>query len=138
MKKILLVSLLGFGVVLSGCVASPASQMLDNKFLDVQLTPPSTSGVWTTAAGGGLATIKLNSDGRGVMCQDNGRNLIVHQLRNSNDIIYNQSGTSLKVISIDPKLLVTKTTLSAFNVTLQFKGDNDLSLASPACLEKLK
>jgi len=134
MKKLIII--LGCVIGVSGCV-TPATQMIDNKFLDVELTPPKFTGTWTTAAGGGLSTIRLDSDGKGVMCEDNGRTLNVYQLRNSHGIIYTQSGMSLKTINIDPNLLVVRTTFSAFNATLNFKGDNNLKLASPKCINEL-
>ena len=89
MKKILLIGIAGLLMV--GCV-SPATQMIDNKFLDAQVTQPEVVGIWTTAAAGGLSTIKLNQDGTGVMCEDNGHSVNVYQLRNSGGLIYAQNG----------------------------------------------
>ena len=135
MKKLL--TFFSLVVVLSGCV-TPVSQMLDNKFLDARLTSPEVAGVWTTAAGGGLSTIKLNQNGTGVMCEDNGHSLNVYQLRNSSNLIYAQNGMSLKKIVINNDVLNVKTTLSAFNVDMKYRADNGLNLASPRCAKEIK
>lgn len=134
MKKILLIGIAGLLMV--GCV-SPASQMIDNKFLDVQVTQPEVTGIWTTAAGGGLSTIKLNQDGTGVMCEDNGNRVNVYQLRNSGGLIYAQNGIALKKITINNQILNVKTTFSAFNADLEYRADNELKLATPRCAEEI-
>lgn len=135
MKSLLVAGVLSFGLV--GCV-TPVTQMLDNKFLDVEITYPEVFGIWTTAAGGGLSTIKLNQDGTGVMCEDNGHSVNIYQLRNSNNLIYVQNGMSLRKISINKELLDVKTTLSAFNIDMKYKGDIELRLTTPRCAKELK
>lgn len=135
MKKIF--AYFAFVAGLSGCV-TPVSQMLDNKFFDVKVTSPEVTGVWTTAAGGGLSTIKLNQDGTGVMCEDNGHSINIYQLRNSSNLIYVQNGMSLKKIAINNDVLNVKTTLSAFNVDMKYRADNELNLASPRCAREIK
>lgn len=135
MKFFISTCFLCFGLI--GCI-SPATQMLNNKYLDVNLASPEYSGIWTAASGGGLSTIKLNGDGKGVMCEDNGHSLNLYGLRNSNDLIYVQNGSTFKKITIDEKILHLKTTLSAFNVNLMYKGDSDLKLASNRCAKELK
>lgn len=134
-KRILTLGI--FSIVLGGCV-SPATQMMNNKFLDVEVTSPEASGVWTTAAAGGLSTIKLNEDGTGVMCEDTGHSTNVYQLRNSNNLIYVQNGMSLKKMVINKESLNVKTTLSAFNIDMKYKGDDELRLTSPRCAKELK
>lgn len=135
MKKILLISIAG--LLTGGCV-SPATQMIDNKFLDVPMTPPEVTGIWTTAAAGGLSTIKLNQDGTGVMCEDNGNSVNVYQLRNSGNLIYAQNGMSLKKITITNQLLNVKTTFSAFNADMKYRADNELKLTTPRCVQEIK
>ena len=136
MKKHIL-TLVAASLVLGGCV-SPATQMINNKFLDVEVTPPENTGIWTTAAAGGLSSIKLNQDGTGMMCEDNGHSVNVYQLRNSNNLIYVQNGMSLRKITINKESLNVKTTLSAFNVDMKYRADIDLKLASPRCAQELK
>ncbi|OAL80357.1 J517_1871 family lipoprotein [Acinetobacter terrae] len=136
MKKHLL-TLIFIGLVLGGCV-SPATQMINNKFLDAEVTQPEATGIWTTAAAGGLSTIKLNQDGTGVMCEDNGHSANVYQLRNSNNLIYVQNGMSLKKTVINKEFLNLRTTLSAFNIDMKYQADNELKLASPKCAQELK
>lgn len=135
MKRLFLAGVVGLALV--GCV-SPATQMINNKFLDVETTPPEFSGMWTAAIGAGLSTIKLNQDGTGVMCEDNGQSANVYQLRNAGNLIYAQNGMSLKKASISKDLLNVKTTFSAFNVDMKYRGDGDLKLATPRCAESLK
>lgn len=135
MKKVLAT---GFMVVgLFGCV-SPATQMINNNFLNAQITPPEFTGIWTTAAAGGLSTIKLNQDGTGVMCEDNGQSANIYQLRNSDNLIYAQNGMSLKKIAINNEILNVKTTFSAFNVDMKYRADNGLKLTTPRCAQELK
>lgn len=134
MKKILMISVVG--LLAGGCV-SPATQMIDNKFLDVQVTQPEVVGIWTTTAAGGLSTIKLNQDGTGVMCEDNGHSVNVYQLRNSGSLIYAQNGMALKKITITNQLLNVKTTFSAFNADMKYRADNELKLATPRCAKEI-
>ncbi|WP_168396647.1 J517_1871 family lipoprotein [Acinetobacter indicus] len=134
MKKILMISVVG--LLAGGCV-SPATQMIDNKFLDVQVTQPEVTGIWTTAAAGGLSTIKLNQDGTGIMCEDNGNSVNVYQLRNSGNLIYAQNGMALKKITINNQLLNVKTTFSAFNADMKYRADNELKLATPRCAKEI-
>ena len=134
MKKILLIGIAGLLMV--GCV-SPATQMIDNKFLDAQVTQPEVAGIWTTAAAGGLSTIKLNQDGTGVMCEDNGHSVNVYQLRNSGSLIYAQNGMALKKITINNQILNVKTTFSAFNADMKYRADNELRLATPRCAKEI-
>lgn len=124
------------GLLAGGCV-SPATQMIDNKFLDVQVTQPEVTGIWTTAAAGGLSTIKLNQDGTGIMCEDNGNSVNVYQLRNSGNLIYAQNGMALKKITINNQLLNVKTTFSAFNADMKYRADNELKLATPRCAKEI-
>ena len=133
MKKIILLALL---VGLVGCV-SPVTQMIDNKFLDVQVTQPEVTGIWTTAAAGGLSTIKLNQDGTGIMCEDNGHSVNVYQLRNSGSLIYAQNGMALKKITINNQILNVKTTFSAFNADMKYRADKELRLATPRCAKEI-
>lgn len=125
------------GAALVGCV-SPATQMLNNKFLDAQITRPETVGIWTAALAGGLSTIKLNEDGSGSMCEDSGNQVNVYQVRNSNDHLYIQNGMILKKTQINEEFLHVKTTLSAFNVEMKYRADNNLKLATPKCQKELE
>lgn len=125
------------GAALVGCV-SPATQMLNNKFLDAQITQPETAGIWTAALAGGLSTIKLNKNGSGLMCEDSGSQVNVYQVRNSNDQLYIQNGMILKKTQINEEVLHVKTTLSAFNVEMKYRADNDLKLATPKCQKELE
>lgn len=135
MKKLLL----GITVActVSACV-SPATEMINNNFINVELVPLEHTGYWTASVGAGLSTIRLNADGTGMMCEDTGVNTSVFKLRHSGGYLYVQNGAKLKVAQIDADLLNLKTNYSAFNVDMKYRGDNALSLATAKCAEQLK
>ncbi|WP_151820819.1 J517_1871 family lipoprotein [Acinetobacter soli] len=133
MKKIILLSL---ATLLSGCV-TPVTQMMNNKFSDIEPTKPEATGIWTTSVGPGLSTIKLNEDGNGILCEDTSGHLNLNKLKYSNGQLFSQNGMILKVVSIDQDILRVKTTLSAFNVDMVYKRDTDLKAASLKCAKEL-
>lgn len=134
MKKILLISVLGFG--LAGCV-TPVTQMMNNKFSDIEPKKPQAVGVWTTSVGHGLSTIKLTEDGNGILCEDTSGKLNLNKLKYSNGQLYSQNGMILNVVSIDQDILKVRTTLSAFNVDMVYKKDSGLKAASLKCAKEL-
>ncbi|MFW1729294.1 J517_1871 family lipoprotein [Acinetobacter baumannii] len=133
MKKLLLV--LPF-LALGGCV-TPVTQMLNNQFSEIQPTKPQVTGIWTTSVGPGLSTIKLNEDGNGVLCEDSSGYMTLNKIKYSNGNIYTQNGMVLKVLKLNQDLLEAKTTLSAFNVNMAYKSDNDLKAASIKCAKEI-
>ncbi|MCU4428527.1 J517_1871 family lipoprotein [Acinetobacter pittii] len=133
MKKIIL---LGLAISLSGCV-TPVTQMINNKFSDIEPTKPQATGIWTTSVGPGLSTIKLNEDGNGILCEDTSGYINLNKIKYSNGQIYSQNGMILKVSSIDQDKLEAKTTLSAFNINMIYKKDNDLKAASLKCAKEM-
>ncbi|EXA86692.1 J517_1871 family lipoprotein [Acinetobacter baumannii] len=133
MKKIILLSL---AILLSGCV-TPVTQMMNNKFSDIEPTKPQATGIWTTSVGPGLSTIKLNEDGNGILCEDTSGHVNLNKLKHSNGQLYAQNGLILKVISLNQNVLEAKTTLSAFNIDMVYKKDSDLKAASLKCAKEL-
>lgn len=133
MKKIILLSL---AILLSGCV-TPVTQMINNKFSDIEPTKPQATGIWTTSVGPGLSTIKLNEDGNGILCEDTSGYLNLNKLKYSNGQLYAQNGMILKVISLNQDVLEAKTTLSAFNIDMVYKNDSGLKAASLKCAKEL-
>lgn len=135
MKKIL--SLLAASLVLTAC-ASPATEMINNNFLDVKVTQPQVSGIWTVAAGPGLSTIKLNSDGSGLMCESTGVQTTLLKIKHSNGKLFIQNGMTLTVTELSKEKLSAKTNYSAFNAKLDYRADNNLELAAIPCAKELK
>lgn len=126
MKNILLLSVLG--LIMSGCMAT-------HNFIDVAATPVTSSGYYTGQYNRTITTIKINQDGTGLICEDVIGTARVMSIKKSNDRLYTQDGSYWKIKS------ETESTLSldyALGGGYVVQKDNDLKLASPACLEKLK
>ncbi|MGN2483490.1 J517_1871 family lipoprotein [Acinetobacter calcoaceticus] len=133
MKKIIL---LGVVVLLGGC-ATPSTQMINNKFSEVQPSMPSVSGIWTISIGTSISTIKLDSDGNGILCDDTNGHIVFNKVKYSNNIIYIQNGMTLEVKLLNKDILESRITLSASNSNMVYKADNDLKSASLKCAKEL-
>lgn len=133
MKKIIL---LGVVVLLGGC-ATPSTQMINNKFSEVQPSMPSVSGIWTISIGTSISTIKLDSDGNGILCDDTNGHIVFNKVKYSNNIIYIQNGMTLEVKLLNKDILKSRITLSASNSNMVYKADNDLKSASLKCAKEL-
>ncbi len=120
--------LLTIVIGLAGCASTKS-------FFDVQATPVNNSGYWTGQYERLVGTLKLNSDGTGVICQDGMGTARLMSVKKSNDRLYSQDGTYWKVQN------ETSTTMKlnyAIGGGYEMRKDDGLSLATPACLEKLK
>ena len=135
MKKIL--SLIATSLALVACV-SPATEMINNSFLDVKATQPQVSGVWTAAVGPGLSTIKLNQDGSGLMCESTGSQTSILKIKHSNGKLFIQSGATLTITDISSDKLNVKTNYSAFNTKMDYRADSNLDLAAIPCAKEMK
>ncbi|MEQ1160213.1 J517_1871 family lipoprotein [Acinetobacter calcoaceticus] len=133
MKKIIL---LGVVVLFGGCV-TPATQMINNKFSEVQPSIPSVSGIWTISIGPSISTIKLDSDGNGILCDDTNGHVVFNKVKYTNDMIYIQNGMTLEVKLLNKDILESRITLSASNSNMVYKADNDLKAASLKCAKEL-
>ncbi|MBJ9704159.1 J517_1871 family lipoprotein [Acinetobacter calcoaceticus] len=133
MKKIIL---LGVVVLLGGCV-TPATQMINNKFSEVQPSIPSVSGIWTISIGSSISTIKLDSDGNGILCDDTNGHVVFNKVKYANNMIYIQNGMTLEVKLLNKDILESRITLSASNSNMVYKADNDLKAASLKCTKEL-
>lgn len=133
MKKIIL---LGVVVLFGGCV-TPATQMINNKFSEVQPSIPSVSGIWTISIGPSISTIKLDSDGNGILCDDTNGHVVFNKVKYSNNMIYIQNGMTLQVKLLNKNILESRITLSASNSNMVYKADNDLKAASLKCIKEL-
>lgn len=133
MKKIIL---LGVVVLLGGC-ATPSTQMINNKFSEVQPSMPSVSGIWTISIGTNISTIKLDSDGNGILCDDTNGHVVFNKVKYANNMIYIQNGMILEVKLLNKDILESRITLSASNSNMVYKADNDLKAASLKCAKEL-
>ncbi|MDS7926716.1 hypothetical protein EXD98_03975 [Acinetobacter pittii] len=133
MQKIIVLSLI---FLLSGCV-SPTNQMNNNNFSEVQPSTPSISGIWTISIGPSISTIKLDSDGNGVLCDDTSGHVVFNKVKSVNNMIYIQNGMTLEVKHLNKDILEARTILSASNSNMIYKADNDLKAASLKCVKEL-
>ncbi len=133
MKKIIL---LGVVVLLGGCV-TPATQMINNKFSEVQPLAPSVSGIWTISISPSISTIKLDLDGNGILCDDNNGQVVFNKVKYANNMIYIQNGMTLEVKLLNKDILESRITLSASSSNMVYKADNDLKAASLKCAKEL-
>ncbi|USP38786.1 J517_1871 family lipoprotein [Acinetobacter sp. XS-4] len=133
MQKIIALSLI---FLLSGCV-SPINQMTNNNFSEVQPSTPSVSGIWTISIGPSISTIKLDSDGNGVFCDDTSGHVVFNKVKYANNMIYIQNGMTLEVKHLNKDILEARTTLSASSSNMIYKADNDLEAASLKCAKEI-
>jgi len=133
MKKIIL---LGVVVLFGGCV-TPTTQMINNKFSEVQPSTPSVSGIWTISIGSSISTIKLDSDGNGILCDDTNGHVVFNKVKYANNMIYIQNGMTLEVKLLNKDILESRITLSASNSNMVYKADNDLNATSLKCAKEL-
>lgn len=133
MKKIIL---LGVVVLFGGCV-TPATQMINNKFSEVQPSIPLVSGIWTISIGPSISTIKLDSDGNGILCDDTNGHVVFNKVKYANNMIYIQNGMTLEVKLLNKDILESRITLSASNSNMVYKADNDLNATSLKCAKEL-
>ena len=133
MKKIFAFSLF---FLLSGCV-TPTNQMINNKFSEVEPSTLSVSGIWTISIGPSISTIKLDSDGNGILCDDTSGHVVFNKVKYANNMIYIQNGMTLEVKRLNKDILEARITLSASNSNMVYKADNDLKAASLKCAKEL-
>lgn len=133
MKTIIL---LGVVILLGGCV-SLATQMINNKFSEVQPSIPSVSGIWTISIGPSISTIKLDSDGNGILCDDTNGHVVFNKVKYANNMIYIQNGMALEVHLLNKDILESRITLSASTSNMVYKADNDLKATSLKCAKEL-
>ncbi|WP_373866375.1 J517_1871 family lipoprotein [Acinetobacter oleivorans] len=133
MKKIIVLSLI---FLLSGCV-SPNTQMANNNFSEVQPSTPSVSGIWTISIDPSISTIKLDSDGNGVLCDDTSEHVVFNKIKYANNMIYIENGMILEVKILNKDIIEARTILSASSSNMIYKADNDLKVASLKCVKEL-
>ncbi|MFJ1519453.1 J517_1871 family lipoprotein [Acinetobacter sp. ABJ_C1_1] len=133
MQKIIALSLV---FLLSGCI-SPTTQMVNNKFSQIQPSTPSVSGIWTILIGPSISTIKLEADGNGILCDDTSGHVVFNKVKYANNMIYIENGMILDVKTINKDIIEARTILSASSSNMIYKADNDLKAASLKCVKEL-
>ncbi|MGR2824995.1 hypothetical protein FY048_05580 [Acinetobacter sp. 1124_18A] len=116
---------------------SPNTQMTNNNFSEVQPSTPSVSGIWTISIGPSISTIKLDSDGNGILCDDTSGHVVFKKVKYANNMIYIENGMTLEVKLLNKDILEARITLSASNSNMVYKADNDLKAASLKCVKEL-
>ncbi len=133
MKKIIF---LGSTVLLNGCVI-PTTQIITNKFSEVQPSIPSVSGMWTFSIHPNISTIRLDSDGNGILCEDTNGRVVLNKVKYANNMIYIQNGMVLEVRLLNKYILEARAILSASTSNMIYEADNDLKEASLKCVKEL-
>ncbi len=133
MKKIISLSLI---FSLSGCV-TPTTQIINNKFSEVQPSIPSVSGIWTFSIDPNISTIRLDSDGNGILCEDTSGHIVLNKVKYANNMIYIQNGMVLEVRLLNKDILEARTILSASTSNMIYETDDDLKAASLKCVKEL-
>lgn len=135
MKKLLIASTLGFIATLSGCAMN--NDLLSGQFSAIAPKSTDLSGYWSGNGGPWLVTIKINSDGTGLMCQSyNGKDML-DKIKVVDDVIYNQNNLKLKVTSKASDKLVLKADYY-MGATFNFTPDPLLKNASLYCESALR
>lgn len=133
MQKIIALSLV---FLLSGC-KSPTTQMVNNKFSQMQPSIPSVSGIWTISIGPSISTIKLEADGNGILCDDTNGHVVFNKVKYANNMIYIENGVILDVKTLNKDIIEARTILSASSSNMIYKADNDLKAASLKCPKEI-
>ncbi|WP_033850015.1 J517_1871 family lipoprotein [Acinetobacter sp. 826659] len=133
MQKIIALSLV---FLLSGC-KSPTTQMVNNKFSQMQPSIPSVSGIWTISIGPSISTIKLEADGNGILCDDTNGHVVFNKVKYANNMIYIENGMILDVKTLNKDIIEARTILSASSSNMIYKADNDLKAASLKCPKEI-
>lgn len=133
MQKIIALSLV---FLLSGCV-STTTQMVNNKFSEVQPSTPPVSGIWTILISPSISTIKLGSDGNGILCDDTSGHVVFNKVKYANNMIYIENGMVLDVKILNKDIIEARTILSASSSNMIYKADNDLKVASLKCAKEI-
>lgn len=72
------------------------------------------------------------------MCENSGSQTIVFKIKHSDGKLFTQSGDILKISNISADQLSLKTDYSTFSEIIDYRTDNNLELAAPACARELK
>lgn len=126
MKRIILGCLLG--VALVGCATT-------EDFFAIKPTPTSNVGLWTGAHNQiSVATLKLNNDGTGIICQDYMGTAKSVSVKFHNNKIYTQDGSYWSFTEVSPDVLKLDYAIGGSYI---LKQDTDGKMVTPACKDKI-
>lgn len=120
-------SLLALSLVLTACATT-------HDYFSLQSTPMQPS-VWTGQYNQLVATVKINSDGTGVICQDITGKAKLMSVKRVDDRLYSQDGTYWKIQNEMPDSMRLN---YAIGGGYSMQKDDDMKLITPACAKELK
>lgn len=121
-------------MLLIGCIIAISGCATTHDYYSIVPTQNINSGLWTGQYNSLVATIKLNNDGNGIICQDHLGTARVMSIKISGDRVYSQDGTYWKLVQISPQVLKLNYAIGG-GYTLQ--KDDAGNLITPACKEKI-
>ncbi|MDR3027252.1 MAG: hypothetical protein LBV35_02205 [Acinetobacter sp.] len=128
MKKLFIPALITI-IGLSGCTTTA-------NFFELKPSTMEYSGNWTGAHQNvSVATLKIKQDGTGIICQDYSGIAKIVAIKKVQDKIYTQDGSFWKIKNINSDNMELAYGMGG---SYFLKKDDNFSLTTPACLEKLK
>lgn len=133
MRTLLLIPLMA---TLGGC-AMPTGDMTNNKYMErtAEAAPAGIAGDWTGTMGPYLLSMRIGSNGAGVMCSAYNTNNSVMNLKYSSGTLYFQDGTRLTVQPSGNTLVATSPYFGSATTTLY--KDQGFAQAAPFCKSNL-
>ncbi|MBF7694173.1 J517_1871 family lipoprotein [Acinetobacter pollinis] len=126
MKKIILGCFIA--IALTGCATT-------EDFFAIKPVPTSNIGLWTGAHNQiSVATLKLNNDGTGIICQDYMGTAKSVSVKFYNNKIYTQDGSYWRFSELSPDTLKLDYAIGGSYV---LKKDTDGKMVTPACKDKI-
>ncbi|TCM62300.1 hypothetical protein EC844_12528 [Acinetobacter calcoaceticus] len=114
---------------LSGCATTA-------NFFELTSTPMSNHGFWTGAHESiSVATLKINQNGAGVICQDYSGIAKVVSIKKVGDKIYTQDGSFWTIKNQSSERMDLAYGLGG---SYKLSKDDNQAMVTPACAEKLK
>lgn len=93
--------------------------------------------MWTFSIHPNISTIRLDSDGNGILCEDTNGRVVLNKVKYANNMIYIQNGMVLEVRLLNKYILEARAILSASTSNMIYEADNDLKEASLKCVKEL-
>jgi hypothetical protein len=123
-------------LALGGC-AMPTGDMMDNKYMErtAEPVPAGVAGDWTGTMGPYLLSMRIGSNGAGVMCSAYHTNNAVMNLKYSGGTLYFQDGTRLPIQPAGDNLVGTSPYFGSAKTTLY--KDQGFAQAAPYCRNNL-
>ncbi|PKF32670.1 J517_1871 family lipoprotein [Acinetobacter proteolyticus] len=124
-----------FTLALAGCTS--ISTMSPAQFNQLTTTPIPFAGNWTGKVGPSTAVLKLNRQGRGGLCIDDGKESMSYQVKLVDQILYSDKGIKFKVTALNDRNAKIHMSLLGVGATLDLNKDDQLLNATAACKQAL-